>query len=82
MLGDQPALEQERAELRAGLDDLDALQQLQRLAGVVGLALQEVVARAAPQVLGLADVERRPLSSRMTYTPGVVGTFSVSEILW
>ena len=61
MLGDEPALEQQRAELRAGLDDVDALEQLQRLPGVERLALQEVVARAAPQVLGLADVQRRPL---------------------
>ena len=58
---DQAALEQQRAELRARLDDFDALEQLQSLAGVVGLALEEVVARAAPQVVGLADVQRRPL---------------------
>ncbi len=61
VLADEPALEQQRAELGAGLDDVDALEQLQRLPGVERLALQEVVARAAAQVLGLADVQRRPL---------------------
>ena len=66
--GDEPVLEQQGAELRAGLDHVDALEELQRLPGVERLALQEVVARAAPQVLGLADVQRRPLPSCMTYT--------------
>ena len=61
MAGDEPVLEQQGAELRAGLDDVDTLEELERLPRVVGLALQEVVARAASQVLGLADVERRPL---------------------
>ena len=55
--GDEALLEQEGAELRPRLDDLDALEQLERLTGVVGLALEEVVAGAPPQVLGLADVE-------------------------
>ena len=58
---DQAALEQERGELGAGLDHVDALEQLERLPGVERLPLQEVVARAPPQVLGLADVQRRAL---------------------
>ncbi|OPZ43430.1 MAG: hypothetical protein BWY94_01878 [Actinobacteria bacterium ADurb.BinA094] len=58
--GDEPALEQQRGELGARLDDVDALEQLERLPGVERLALQEVVARATPQVVGLADVQRRP----------------------
>ncbi len=54
---DEALLEQQGAELGAGLDDVDVVEQFQRLPGVVGLALEEVVARAAPQVLGLADVQ-------------------------
>ena len=57
MAGDEALLEQQGAELGARLDDLDVVEQLERLAGVVGLTLQEVVARAPPQVLGLADVQ-------------------------
>ena len=54
---DEPLLEQQSGEFGARLDDVQRVQQLERLAGVVGLALQKVVARAAPQVLGFADVE-------------------------
>ncbi len=58
MLGDESFLEQKGAELGAGLHRLDALQQLQRLACMVGLTLEKMVPGAASQVLGLADVER------------------------
>jgi len=54
--GDEALLEQEGAELGARLDDVDALEQLERLPRPVRLPLQEVVAGAPAQVLGLADV--------------------------
>ncbi len=57
VLGDEPLLEQQGGELGAGLDDIEPVEQLERLPRAVGLALQKVVARAAPQVLGFADVE-------------------------
>jgi hypothetical protein len=60
MLGDEALLEQQGGELGARLDDLERGEQLERLAGAVGLTLQEVVARAPAQVLGLADVQGVP----------------------
>jgi len=48
------------------------IEQLQRLAGPVGLLLQEVVAGAAPQALGLADVERRLLGVAHDVDAGAV----------
>ena len=57
VLADQPRLEQQRGELGARLEDVEAVEELEGLAGAVGLTLHEVVAGPAAQVLGLADVE-------------------------
>ena len=57
----QATLKEQRRKLGAALDDLEVIEQLQRLAGAMGLSLQEVIARATAQVLGLADVQRLAL---------------------